>query len=94
MRLGYECAAGEGMSFWTKVGRREPYTSLGIKRVSCVRCGTPAVHQWNVCADDNRYRALCLDCDIALNKLVLEWANCPDAAAKVARYECEQRTKQ
>lgn len=81
------------MSFWKLKGRREPYTSLGIKRVPCVRCGAPAVHQWNVCADRNVYRALCLDCDIALNKLVLEWANDPDAAEKVARYEVEQRAK-
>lgn len=81
------------MTFWKKAGRREPYTALGIKRVPCVRCGAPAVHQWNVCADRNVYRVLCLDCDIALNRLVLEWANDPDAAAKVAKYEAEQRAK-
>jgi hypothetical protein len=82
------------MILWKLNGRREQYTSLGIKRVPCVRCGAPAVHQWQVCADQRRYRALCLDCDIALNKLVLEWANDPDAAAKVARYEAEQRAKE
>jgi hypothetical protein len=81
------------MSFWKLVGRRQPYTSTGIRRVPCVRCGNPALHQWNVCADGNRFRALCLDCDIALNKLVLEWANDPGAAAKVAQYEVEQRAK-
>jgi hypothetical protein len=81
------------MSNWKPIGRREPYTSAGILRVPCVRCGARALHQWNVCADGNRYRALCLDCDIALNKLVLEWANCPDAVAKVAAYEAEQRGK-
>lgn len=81
------------MSFWKLVGRRQPYTSIGIRRVPCVRCGNPAQHQWNVCADGNRFRALCLDCDIALNRLVLEWANDPGAADKVARYEAEQRAK-
>lgn len=79
------------MTHWKPVGRREPYTAIGITRVPCVRCGAPAVHQWSVCADGNRYRALCLDCDIALNKLVLEWANCPDADDKVAQYETMQR---
>lgn len=53
---------------WAARPRREPYTAAGIKRVRCVRCEAPAVHQWQVCADLNRYRALCLDCDIALNR--------------------------
>ena len=76
---------------WSARGRTEPYTAAGIRRVGCVRCGAPAVHQWQVCADRNLFRAFCLDCDIALNRLVLDWANDPNAAEKVATYESEQR---
>lgn len=79
------------MSFWPTSSRREPYTAIGIRRLRCVRCGGQAVHQWQVCADGNNRRPLCLDCDIALNKLVLEWARDPRAHEKVARYEAEQR---
>lgn len=79
------------MSGWLAKARREPYTTSGIKRVPCVRCGNPALHQWQVCADLNRYRALCLDCDIALNKLVLEWANDPNAAEKLVAYEIKAK---
>lgn len=76
--------------FWTR-GRKEPYTEKGISRAGCVRCGSPAVHQWQVCADGGRFRALCLECDIALNRLVLSWAGDPDAKEKCDRYEKEQR---
>jgi hypothetical protein len=77
---------------WLARARTQPYTSIGIRRVPCVRCGAPAVHQWQVCADLNRYRALCLDCDIALNAYVLTWANDPDAEKKVTAYAEKQRT--
>ena len=76
---------------WPTNQRKEPYTTAGIARLRCVRCGDKAVHQWQVCADGNNYRPLCLACDIALNALVLEWAGDPRAAEKVARYEREQR---
>ncbi len=76
---------------WLSKARSEPYTAIGVRRVGCVRCGSQAVLQWQVCADHNRYRALCLDCDIALNRLVLAWAGDPNAAEKVAAYEAEQR---
>ena len=79
------------MSFFPTRDRREPYTALGMRRVRCCRCGGQAVHQWQACADRNNFRPLCLDCDIALNALVLEWMGDPNAAAKVARYEREQR---
>lgn len=77
---------------WLSRPRHEPYTDVGIRRCKCVRCGAPSVHQWNVCADGNAYRALCLDCDIALNLLVLKWANDPNAEIKVAAYEHKQRS--
>lgn len=72
--------------FWTAAKRRTPYTARGISRLRCVRCGGKAVHQWQVCADGNVFRPLCLPCDIELNRLVLEWANDPQAKEKVARY--------
>jgi hypothetical protein len=74
------------MTWEQKHPRKEPYTGSGIKRVPCVRCGQKAVHQWNVCADGNHFRALCLPSDIDLNRVVLEWANDPHAKAKVEAY--------
>lgn len=76
---------------WSAKPRTQPYSTEGIKRVLCVRCGDPAHHQWQVCADGNHYRAICLDCDIALNRIVLEWANDPDAKAKCDAYEIGQK---
>lgn len=67
-------------------GRRRPYTQAGIKRLPCFRCGAKAEHQWSICADGNLQRPVCWDCDIDLNRLVLEWAGDPDADAKIAAY--------
>lgn len=74
------------MTGWFATGRKTPYTALGIGRVPCVRCGAPAVHQWQVCADLRLYRALCLACDVALNELVLTWANDPNVNIKMKAY--------
>lgn len=74
-------------------GRKKPFTSLGIARLPCVRCGAKALHQWQICADGNIYRPLCLDCDIALNLLVLKWSGDPDAATKIKAYEASERRK-
>lgn len=70
-----------------KGGRRIPYTEQGIKRVPCFRCGKkPSVHQFQVCADGRIFRPLCSDCDVALNRLVLEWFGDPDTIAKMEHY--------
>ena len=67
--------------------RRKPYTEVGIRRVSCFRCGAkPSVHQWQVCADGNVYRTVCLPCDVALNRLVLEFMGDADADEKLRAY--------
>ncbi|MBA3890552.1 MAG: hypothetical protein H0X64_08470 [Gemmatimonadaceae bacterium] len=58
-------------------GRRTPYTTIGISRVPCVRCGEASVHQWQACANGRRYVALCLACDIAVNELVLRFLKVP-----------------
>lgn len=67
-------------------GRRIPYTERGILRCKCWRCGEPAQHQWNVCADGNVQRPICTRCDIALNTLVLRWAGDPEWRSKTAAY--------
>jgi hypothetical protein len=71
---------------WGARKRHHPYTAAGIRRVACVRCAQPAVHQWQVCADDRAFRTLCGACDIALNDLVLRWAGHPSPDAAMARY--------
>lgn len=68
------------------MSRKFPYTELGIKRLSCFRCGHGAQTQWQICSDGNTYRPLCLDCDIALNQLVLEWMGFPDTSTMMALY--------
>ena len=68
-------------------GRRKPYTATGITRLSCSRCGAPASTQWNVCADGNLFRPLCLKCDIALNRMVLKWMRDPEADRKIEKYK-------
>lgn len=55
------------------MNRKTPYTERGISRVPCTRCGEPSVHQWQICADGNRWRGLCNKCDIKLNALVMRW---------------------
>lgn len=79
------------MSFFPLRSRREPFTAVGIRRVPCCRCGNPSHHQWQACADRGNFRPLCLDCDIALNKLVLAWMGDPNAEKKTTRYERKQR---
>lgn len=71
-------------------GRRAPYTTLGIRRLPCFRCGgKPAVYQWQACSDGRLYRPLCAACDVALNEMVLRWMGDPDAESKIARYRAE-----
>ncbi len=52
--------------------RRKPYTEKGIKRIPCVRCGIPSSQQWRICALD-MWDGLCVNCDIELNRLVLNF---------------------
>ena len=71
---------------WPK-SRQQPYTATGIKRLRCVRCGDRADSQWQVCADSNNYRAICTACDVALNRMVLDWMGHPQAQALGDVYE-------
>ena len=69
--------------------RLKPYTEVGIKRVPCFRCGNPSFHQWQVCSLNNEYKGLCSDCDIELNRLVLNFMGIPakEIACLMDEYE-------
>ena len=76
--------------------RLKPYTTIGIRRMKCFRCGAKALHQWNICADNSatgraQFRPVCLECDIALNYLILSWARFPNAHAMGRAYEKKAR---
>ena len=78
--------------------RLKPYTATGIKRMKCFRCGAQACHQWNICADNSatgkaQFRPMCLECDIALNCLILGWAGFPNARAMAKAYEKKARAE-
>ena len=73
-------------------GRVKPYTAAGIRRVPCSRCGAPSVHQWQVCANGNRYLGVCLECDIALNRLALRFMRVKEQAELMRRYEAKARS--
>jgi NAD-dependent SIR2 family protein deacetylase len=68
-------------------GRRKPYTDQGLKRLSCVRCGSPATQQWSACADDSLWRPICTECDVMLNRLVLLFMCDEEAEEKIDRYQ-------
>jgi|TARA_Y100000310_G_scaffold333960_1_gene412608 NAD-dependent SIR2 family protein deacetylase len=56
-----------------KIGRKKPYSEIGILRISCKRCGKSSTQQWQVCANNNLYLGVCDRCDIELNKMVLRF---------------------
>lgn len=68
------------------VGRSRPYTVAEMKRRRCYVCGARAIHQWQCCANDNRYIPLCLSCDIALNEMALAFFRIPGRATMMAAY--------
>lgn len=69
-----------------KRSRKKPYTEAGIQRLACIRCGNQAKFQWQICADGNNYRPLCAACDVALNRMVLEWAGHPNVDSVMEEY--------
>lgn len=74
------------MKTWREHGRKKPYTTIGISRLPCFRCGDQAVHQWNICSDDNLYRPICLACDIELNEFVLKFMGFSNIDDKIKKY--------
>jgi hypothetical protein len=75
----------------TPVGRKKPYTQIGIRRLKCTRCGAQANFQWQCCANDNRWLPLCIDCDIELNSVALEFMSVPNRDKLMVRYIEEKR---
>ena len=55
------------------------------------RCGKPARFQWSACANGNRYVPVCTECDIGINRLVLDFMRLPNADALLAAYAAEKR---
>lgn len=68
------------------IGRKQPYTEIGISRVPCIRCGKPSQQQWQVCANDNRYLGVCNSCDYLLNKTVLNFFKLPNRRELLKQY--------
>jgi len=66
--------------------RRKPYTEVGIKRVPCLRCGNPSSQQWQICSFDNLFTGICLECDISLNELVLDFMGVKNKKHIIRRY--------
>ena len=50
-----------------------PYSTRGISRVPCARCGKQSVHQWNCCALGNRWFGVCEECDQKLNQMCIRF---------------------
>jgi len=75
--------------------RTQPYTALGIRRVPCVRCGSPSHASWNICADRvggrTRYRALCKECDIGMNEIAMRFVFGADREADLVVYAAKTR---
>ena len=71
-------------------GRKKPYTTIGIGRVPCARCGLPSVYQWSICANGNRYLGFCSDCDVAMNAMVMEFVGFENAKELLDWYIKEQ----
>lgn len=56
------------------------------KPSACVRCGEPATEEFSICADGNVPRRVCPACDIAINAMVMDFMQLPDAAQKMVIY--------
>ena len=72
--------------------RKTPYTEDEIIKQPCYRCGQPATQQWQICADNNVFRPICVECDIELNELVLDFVKDKDAAKKIKKYARRMRS--
>ena len=73
--------------------RKKPYTIIGIKHVPCSRCGAPSHATWQVCADVNQYRGVCLDCDIKINRMVMNFMLIPKRTEKINKYIKERKSQ-
>lgn len=67
---------------------RGVYTQGEVERRLCSRagCWRMAHACWSGCADDNVQRPLCAECDIDLNRQVLQWWGDPEWEARITAY--------
>jgi hypothetical protein len=76
-------------------GRKKAYSAKEIVKVPCVRCGAPSFHQFQICALNRTHVPICQPCDVALNRLVLEFFKAPDIDQLMQAYTGEtQEIKQ
>lgn len=68
------------------VGSDRRYSDRSIQAVPCARCKKPSAHQWQVCANGNRWQGICLKCDVALNTVVLKFMRHPNASKLIRKY--------
>ncbi len=68
------------------MGRKKPYTEIGISRVPCKRCGKPSTQQWQTCSLNNEWFGVCTDCDVKLNLHVLWFFGIKNASQLINKY--------
>ena len=68
------------------MGRKKPYTEIGISRAPCLRCGKPSTQQWQICSLDNEWFGVCTDCDMRLNACVLKFFGIKNSSVIIAKY--------
>lgn len=56
----------------------------------CFRCKKKATQQWDICADGNKGRWICIDCDIKLNQLVLKFMGFKNWKKMIRKYKDEK----
>lgn len=59
----------------------------------CYRCKKEGKQVWNICADGNRKRYICKDCDIRLNTMVLIFMGFRNWRSKIRKYDKKMRGK-
>lgn len=68
------------------IGRLKNYTQRGITRVPCAGCGKPSQQQFQICALGRRHVAVCSECDIGINRVVLEFLGVRGGEEIMGRY--------
>ncbi len=68
------------------IGRKQPYTVIGIGRKKCARCGDKAEFQWQCCANGNLWLPVCSRCDIDINILVLRFFKIKNRGHLISSY--------
>lgn len=66
-----------------------------MAKIRCQMCRRdprthPAVHQWSACANGHRYVAVCLDCDFAVNEILLACLGVAHRPQLMAAYRKKQ----